>query len=209
VSEYYPKLPEDSQCLLYSSLGLLACASARTLTEAPSLENNKTQQMKCTLCDDDSRCKSAAATSENPDLEVIIYTVAALIKLPKTHKYKRPRVAAMLAIKRLLSHTANLDHLDLATSPFGQWCLQALHSSIRELRIAAGLVRNLCHILLSLMPVGEHCQSSCKQLVPFLASPKTGLLRWIICVAYPKKATSLCRKRVYLLGDRLLGKMNT
>ena len=74
-------------------------------------------------------------------------TIASLIKLPKTQKQRRPRVTAMLALKRLLSHTTNLDHLNLATSPFGQWCFQALHSSIRELRVAAGFV---CIIILTL-----------------------------------------------------------
>ncbi len=103
--------------------------------------------MKCTLCDDDSRCRFAAVTSEDADTEEAICTIASLIKLPKTQKYRRPRVAAMLALKRLLSHTTNADHLDLATSPFGQWCLQALHSTIRELRIAAGSVKTLYYIL--------------------------------------------------------------
>ena len=60
--------------------------------------------------------------------------------MPRIQKYRRPRVAAMLALKRLLSHTSNIDYLDLATSPFGQWCLQVLHSSVRELRVAAGSV---------------------------------------------------------------------
>lgn len=46
----------------------------------------------------------------------------------------------MLALKRLLSHTVVEEHLDMTTSTFGQWCLQALRSSIRDLRIAAGLV---------------------------------------------------------------------
>lgn len=127
--------------MLYSLLGLLSCASAGTLSEAPSQEINSTQQMKCALCDEDSRCHSVAMTTDEADSEELIYTIANLIKLPKTQNYRRPRVAAMLALKRLLSHTTNADHLDLATSPFGQWCLQALHSSIRELRIAAGSVR--------------------------------------------------------------------
>ncbi len=126
--------------MLYSSLGLLACASAGTLTEARSRKRNGIRQLKCPVCDDDSRCTSAATTWEDSEAEEAICTIANLIKLPKAQNYRRPRVAAMLALKRLLSHTANADHLNLATSPFGQWCLQALHSSIRELRVAAGSV---------------------------------------------------------------------
>ena len=44
----------------------------------------------------------------------------------------------MMALGRVLSHTNEEQHLSLATSTFGQWCLQALQSSMRELRIAAG-----------------------------------------------------------------------
>lgn len=43
----------------------------------------------------------------------------------------------------------------------------------------------------------------------FLSSLKIALLRWIICEAYLRKATLHYRKRVYSLGARLLGKVNT
>lgn len=86
------------------------------------------------------RDNSAPASWESFGSEEVFSTVVSLIKLSKIQKFRRPRVAAMLALKRLLSHTAKEEHLDLTTSAFGQWCLQALHSSIRELRIAAGSV---------------------------------------------------------------------
>ena len=44
----------------------------------------------------------------------------------------------MVALKRLLIHTANTDYHDLAQSIYGQWCLQALRATARDLRIAAG-----------------------------------------------------------------------
>lgn len=123
---------------------MIACASVGTLIEADnrggSRDKDSLPRVKCSSCDDDSKCNVPSTTGEHPELLEAIQTVSNLIKLPRTQNYRRPRVAAMLAIKRLLSHTANADHLDLANSPFGQWCLQALHSSIRELRIAAGSV---------------------------------------------------------------------
>lgn len=140
-SDVYPKLAEEEQCHLYNSLGLLACASAGTLVEVSSRDNNGIQHSKCSHCDDNLKHKNTAPIWEGPESEEAVRAVAKLIKLPKTQKYRRPRVAAMLALRRLLCHSANADHLNLATSPFGQWCLQALRSSIRELRIAAGLVR--------------------------------------------------------------------
>ena len=53
----------------------------------------------------------------------------------------------MVASKRLLTHTANTDYHDLAQSIYGQWCLQALRASARDLRIAAGFA---CHEIVSL-----------------------------------------------------------
>ena len=44
----------------------------------------------------------------------------------------------MLATKRTLSHCEEQAHLDLTASVLGQCCLQALRSSSRDLRIAAG-----------------------------------------------------------------------
>ena len=44
----------------------------------------------------------------------------------------------MLALRRLIAHCCDADFLNLEASGAGQWCLQSLTSSIRELRIAAG-----------------------------------------------------------------------
>lgn len=51
---------------------------------------------------------------------------------------KRPRIAAMIAVRRLVLHCSDAELLDLETSKLGQWCLQSLNSSVRELRIASG-----------------------------------------------------------------------
>ena len=136
-SNVYPVLSEEEQCALYSSIGLVACASAHTLSLEPSSEIRGIKQMHCKFCDSDSK-DSVIAVWEGPESEEAFTTIAKLVKLPRTQKYRRPRVAAMLALKRLLSHTSSTDYLSLSNSQFGQWCLQALHSSVRELRIAAG-----------------------------------------------------------------------
>ncbi|KAL9566383.1 hypothetical protein ACKAV7_009298 [Fusarium commune] len=63
-----------------------------------------------------------------------------LIRLPALAESRRPRVAAMLAIRRVILHCEDTELLNLETSGLGQWCLQSLNSSVRELRIAAGRV---------------------------------------------------------------------
>ena len=137
-SNQYANLSEERQCNLYYCIGMFACTSAKTLEAFPSRQDQNVQQMRCPYCDSDSNNVLITASRGNPKAEEALSTVASLIKISKSQKYRRPRVAAMLALKRLLSHTANADHLNLSTSSVGQWCLQALHSSIRELRIAAG-----------------------------------------------------------------------
>lgn len=64
--------------------------------------------------------------------------VTDLTKLPHMHKSGKPRIATMLAARRVLGHCTDKDHLDLTTSVLGQCCLQACRSSSRDLRIAAG-----------------------------------------------------------------------
>lgn len=44
----------------------------------------------------------------------------------------------MIALRRLVVHCENPQFINLETSAPGQWCLQSLNSSIRELRIASG-----------------------------------------------------------------------
>jgi serine/threonine-protein kinase ATR len=51
---------------------------------------------------------------------------------------QRLRVSAMVSVRRLIVHIDNHGVYALESSDIGQWCLQSLTSSIRELRIAAG-----------------------------------------------------------------------
>ena len=67
----------------------------------------------------------------------LISTVTSL--LPYTQRLVKPRIVAMMCIKRLLSHTGTSEDLDLKASFIGQWCLEAMRRSSRDLRIAAGL----------------------------------------------------------------------
>ena len=117
-------------------IGLLACASAGTLVYLNN-GGKGLQGTKCQFCDGDALDLGSPALWEGSEADEALSTITKLIKLPNTQKFRRPRVSAMLAYKRLLSHTANVDNLDLTSSALGQWCLQSLHSSIRDLRIAA------------------------------------------------------------------------
>lgn len=89
--------------------------------------------VRCCVCDGDA--KAAAILHHHPkDQALAIFSN--LIQFPTFLKSRRPRVTAMLALRRFLLHNDGL--LDLEQSAPGKWCLQSLNSSVRELRIAAG-----------------------------------------------------------------------
>ena len=138
VRDYYSNLSETDQCSFYSITGQLACASARTLSSPSPSFNRQMLPYRCTLCDTQPTAAGHRPGYDVADSEVLLSMMANLLQLPQIQKRKRTRVAAMLALKRILSHCESVNHLDLATSVLGQWCLQALRSSMRDLRIAAG-----------------------------------------------------------------------
>ena len=90
------------------------------------------------MCDLDNNDMALNKPDTSDQLKKLLLTLSNLIGLPKSQKSRQPRIAAMMALGRVLSHTSDESYLNLATSGMGQWCLQALQSSIRELRIAAG-----------------------------------------------------------------------
>ena len=73
-----------------------------------------------------------------------------LTKNPSFRESTRPRVYAMVCLQRMFRHTVLPEIRDLEKSVLGQWCIQSLRSSIRELRIGAG--RALAVLLDSSIP---------------------------------------------------------
>jgi serine/threonine-protein kinase ATR len=61
-----------------------------------------------------------------------------LLQVTTFSESRKPRVSAMVALRRIANHCNSSDFLDMEVSVAAQWCLKSLHSSLRELRIAAG-----------------------------------------------------------------------
>ncbi|KAH8885781.1 hypothetical protein GQ53DRAFT_797114 [Thozetella sp. PMI_491] len=104
----FAKLSVDEQCQAVDILARMPCAAEGTLTVDPSHQ------------------------SISPNFQHIQSAVVSiferLVKLTGFIHSRRPRVVAMIA----------LQVWDLEKSALGQWCVQSLTSSIRELRVAAG-----------------------------------------------------------------------
>lgn len=93
---------------------------------------------QCRICESDSIVASHSDPLINRSSEEAQLALAKLIKLPSFLESRKARVVAMLALKRFAVHCSNPEFINLEISPLGQWCLQSLQSSVRELRIAAG-----------------------------------------------------------------------
>lgn len=139
----YPSLSDNEQCTLLSNLAYLACQSATPNTIISKVATLSTSLSSCSIlcvvCDSYGKDKARCTLNDNTvELGELLTTLSDLIKSPEAQKSRQSRVAAMVAAGRVLSHSNDEQYLNLATSTLGQWCLQALQSSLRELRIAAG-----------------------------------------------------------------------
>ncbi|TPX13910.1 uncharacterized protein E0L32_005610 [Thyridium curvatum] len=134
----FPNMTDRDRCEVIDLLSRISCAADGTLTQRLS-HSSKSSVFYCAHCvQEDSlastspKCVDIAAKS----IATAIFT--RLIQLPSFLESRRPRLVAMLALRRFVSHSKDLEFLDIETSGPGRWCLQSLSSSIRELRIAAG-----------------------------------------------------------------------
>lgn len=119
---------------------MIPCAAYGSLTVTrDKFENIISSQ--CFVCEklpaitvalDDDMCQQTGSEA------ILILTT--LVKSPAFQESRRSRVLAMVAAKAFAVHFRDEKFFDLETSAVGQWCLQSLQSSIRELRIAAGYV---------------------------------------------------------------------
>ncbi|KAK5108367.1 hypothetical protein LTR62_008397 [Meristemomyces frigidus] len=80
----------------------------------------------------------ALATMDTFSQDTIARTLNELVQLPSLRSASRSRIGAIMAIQSLKLATVDPALLHLSDSHIGRYCVAALHSSLRELRIAAG-----------------------------------------------------------------------
>lgn len=128
---------EDDQCHLINLISRIPCAGDNTLKLRRTSPSAPTV-FCCSFCTDakPSDLPSVDEHEEGKAGGVVMFSK--IIKLPSFLESRRTRVTAMIALRRIARHSTAGEFWDLEKSGPGQWCLQSLHSSIRELRIAAG-----------------------------------------------------------------------
>lgn len=137
-SDRFPALSEEDQFSVFFIIGQLSCASAQTLSYSTISKSGQLLNHVCSVCDAKIGCTRLVNLSEDPGIDELFTAIENLFRLIQKPKWRSPRIAVMLALRRLLSHSTSYIHLDLSKSVLGQWCLQSMRSSLRDLRIAAG-----------------------------------------------------------------------
>ncbi|ESZ94262.1 hypothetical protein SBOR_5330 [Sclerotinia borealis F-4128] len=139
AEKYFADLKDSDRCKAIDYLSMIPCAAYGSLAVTrDKFENIITSQ--CFMCE--KRPPPSITTLDN-DLcqktgNEAILILTTLVKSPAFQSSRQSRVMAMVAVKAFATHFRDEGFFNLETSALGQWCLQSLQSSMRELRIAAG-----------------------------------------------------------------------
>lgn len=117
---------------MFELLGQIACGEHLDLSQPDG--GMSADNSYCGYCDVDSNAVPVESLPDGGPDELLNLFIALL---PVAQRSAKARIAAMLSLRRLLAHTSSLEHLDISHCTVGEWCLQSLRSSSRELRIAA------------------------------------------------------------------------
>ncbi|KAJ2903302.1 uncharacterized protein MKZ38_010119 [Zalerion maritima] len=136
VLEKFRHIDDDQRCIILNCLGSLCCATDaygyQTLENQPS----SITSLDCLVCllvnpEESLECQHSQLKT------MILELLSGLIEHPAFNESRKPRVVAMMVLRKVILHSEDVAFLDLETSTLGQWCLKSLHSSVRELRVAA------------------------------------------------------------------------
>ena len=130
----FADLDEDKQCRVLDLLSRIACAADGTIRfrrKAPGAPI----ETQCSFC---SGSEDYPSCLEPIERDTACRIFVNILKLSSSRESRRARVITMVALKRLAKHNPDSSFLDFETTVQGQWCLDSLKSSTRELRIAAG-----------------------------------------------------------------------
>ncbi|KAI5198982.1 hypothetical protein AUEXF2481DRAFT_78310 [Aureobasidium subglaciale EXF-2481] len=142
----YASMSEDQQTMFWQIVRSCACAATNNLHSG-----------KCSVCDGDHRLRQEPDRNtwedndRAEDWTEMFLMLTELFESQDLQLSNRHRVLAILAVRSIVLHNRDPTYLDLGNSFLAEWCLKYLHSSSRELRLAAG--RTLAAFLREGLPV--------------------------------------------------------
>lgn len=133
-------LEEKSQCTVLDLLGHACCATIDGFAVKSLPGRMGSSTFHCNTCShaglpqEQPTCRDPGARTS------IISAFKTVVEMPDFNGLRRPRVAAMTTLRRLVTHSPDSDFLNLETSTIGLWCMKSLSSSNRELRVVSWYV---------------------------------------------------------------------
>ncbi|CBF79340.1 protein kinase MEC1 [Aspergillus nidulans FGSC A4] len=133
VIKSFPTISDQNKCEVLDNLSRLPCAFGGSSTT--TVQGDLLRKQLCRMCDEECQDSDLfkGQTDESDELCLILTFV-----VPKISRSSNIRVITMATMKRILMHTLSSTHLQLSNSIFGDFILNSLRSSLRELRVLAG-----------------------------------------------------------------------
>ncbi|KAI1337113.1 phosphatidyl inositol 3-kinase-like protein [Xylariaceae sp. FL0016] len=132
---HFDQLEESEQCLVIQLLGDACCAADATLIIGKN--GDKTGPFDCLYCRGSQDQREIPYTHDSSTKKCVTEIFISTLQLQTVIESRRLRVTAMIALRQIARHCTISEDLDIEISVAAQWCLKSLHSSVRELRIAA------------------------------------------------------------------------
>ncbi|RVD85244.1 uncharacterized protein DFL_003570 [Arthrobotrys flagrans] len=153
AADGFGKLSIQEQSDVFHEVGLLTCLPMNeTFQRETSSVNTEPGRFPCAICDAAKRIgEPGDADGESNEL-IRIFT--AIQKSDGFLHSSNVRVSGMQAMRKIVKHEPAILDGHFTGHPFGQWCLQALRSSNRDLRMLA--VMTLPHFSI----FGNHDENS-------------------------------------------------
>ncbi|KAI9663334.1 MAG: serine/threonine-protein kinase M1 [Alyxoria varia] len=123
---------------LLEVLALMPCTGVRQTEGSSSIEfAYSTSCPHCRATNIHASDSKRSSFWDETDRNCFYEILASLIHTRVVQSSKQLRCLSMVAIQRFACHASSSDHLDISISAIGQYCMQGLRSSVREIRIAA------------------------------------------------------------------------
>ncbi|GAW27350.1 putative protein kinase rad3 [Rosellinia necatrix] len=132
----YPDLSDPDKVRVIHMIADVCCAADETLTMTSRSEGSF--QFVCADCRASRNNLDAPPSIDVAAKKHATDIFISLLQLATFPESRKPRIAAMVSLRRIAKHCHSSEFIDMEVSLPAQWCLKSLHSSQRELRIAAG-----------------------------------------------------------------------
>ncbi|TGJ81418.1 hypothetical protein E0Z10_g7330 [Xylaria hypoxylon] len=133
----YPNLSDRNKVRLIHLIADVCCAADETLTMITT-NDDELPQFNCIDCRTLGKNPDASTCIDVTTKKFAMEIFVSLLQTATFSESRKPRVAAMVSLRRIAKHCNSSEFSDMEVSLAAQWCLKSIHSSQRELRIAAG-----------------------------------------------------------------------